>query len=33
MENTSVVRIVCAALAAVFLGVIILRRKNRNAEE
>jgi len=33
MESTSIVRIACAVLAVVFLGVIILRRKNRNAEE
>lgn len=29
----SMVRIVCAVLAVVFLGVIILRRKKSNAEE
>ncbi|GEM_PF-752357 len=33
MESTSIVRIACAALAVVFLGVIVLRRKNKNAEE
>lgn len=33
MESTSLVRIVCAVLAVVLLGAIILRRKNRNAEE
>jgi hypothetical protein len=33
MEQTSIVRIVCAVLAVVFLGVIIMRRKNRDAEE
>jgi len=32
MDN-SMIRLVCAALAAVFLGVIILRRKKSNAEE
>jgi hypothetical protein len=29
----SMVRIVCAVLAVVFLGVIILRRKKSDAEE
>jgi hypothetical protein len=29
----SMVRIVCAVLAVVFLGVIVLRRKKSNAEE
>lgn len=33
MEQTTIVRIVCAVLAVVFLGVIIMRRKNRDAEE
>jgi len=33
MESSSIVRIVCAVLAVVFIGVIILRRKGRNAEE
>lgn len=33
MESSSIVRIVCAVLAIVFIGVIILRRKGRNAEE
>jgi hypothetical protein len=33
MESSSVVRIVCAVLAIVFIGAIILRRKSRNAEE
>lgn len=33
MDSTNLVRIVCAALAVVFLGVIILRRKKQNAEE
>lgn len=28
-----VVRIACAALAVVLLGVIVMRRKNKNAEE
>lgn len=31
--DASIVRLVCAALAVVFLGVIILRRKSKNAEE
>jgi hypothetical protein len=31
MEN--IVQIVCAALAVVLLGAIVLRRRNRNAEE
>ena len=33
METTSIVRVACAALAVVFLGVIVLRRKGKNAEE
>lgn len=33
MDNSSIVRIVCAVLAVVLLGAIILRRKNRDAEE
>lgn len=33
METNSIVRILCAVLAVVFLGVIILRRKGHNAEE
>jgi hypothetical protein len=33
MESTSLVRLACAALAVVFLGVIVLRRKKQNAEE
>jgi hypothetical protein len=33
METTSIVRIACSVLAIVFLGVIILRRKGRNAED
>lgn len=33
MDNTSLVRIVCAAVAAVLLGAIVLRRKSKNAEE
>lgn len=33
MESTSIVRIICSVLAIAFLGAIILRRKNRNAEE
>jgi hypothetical protein len=33
MESTSLVRIVCAVLAVVLLGAIVLRRKSRNAEE
>jgi hypothetical protein len=32
MDNT-LIRLVCAALAVAFLGVIILRRKKQNAEE
>jgi hypothetical protein len=32
MDN-SMVRLICAALAVVFLGVIVLRRKKQNAEE
>ncbi len=30
--DSSMVRIVCAVIAALFLGVIILRRKKQNAE-
>lgn len=33
METTSIVRIACSVLAIVFLGIIILRRKSRNAED
>jgi hypothetical protein len=33
METTSIVRIACTVLAIVFLGIIILRRKGKNAEE
>jgi len=33
MENTQLVRIVCAVLAVVLLGAIVLRRKSKNAEE
>ncbi|GIU76396.1 MAG: hypothetical protein KatS3mg004_3483 [Bryobacteraceae bacterium] len=33
MDSTSVIRIVCAVLAVVLLGAIIMRRKSRNAEE
>lgn len=33
MESSSIVRIVCAILAVVFIGAIILRRKSRNAED
>lgn len=33
MESSSLVRIVCAVLAIVFIGAIILRRKSRNAED
>ena len=33
MENTQLVRIACAVLAVVFLGVIILRRKGKESEE
>jgi hypothetical protein len=31
--DTTMVRLICAALAVVFLGVIVLRRKKQNAEE
>jgi len=31
--DTTLVRLVCAALAVVFLGVIILRRKKQNVED
>lgn len=31
--DTNVVRLICAALAVVLLGVIVLRRKKQNAEE
>jgi hypothetical protein len=31
MDN-SIIRIVCAVLAVLFLGVIVLRRKKKNAE-
>ncbi len=30
--DTSIIRIVCAVLAALFLGIIVLRRKKKNAE-
>jgi len=30
--DTNMVRIVCAAMAAVFLGVIVLRRRNTEEE-
>jgi hypothetical protein len=30
--DTSMIRIVCAVLAVLFLGVIVLRRKKKNAE-
>jgi hypothetical protein len=30
--DTSIIRIVCAVLAVLFLGVIVLRRKKKNAE-
>lgn len=33
MEMTTLVRIICSVLAVVLLGVIILRRKSRDAEE
>jgi hypothetical protein len=33
MDSTSVIRIVCAVLAVVLLGAIIMRRKSRDAEE
>lgn len=31
--DSSMVRIVCAAIAALFLGVIVLRRRNTEEEE
>ena len=31
--DTTLVRLVCAALAVVLLGVIVLRRKKQNAED
>jgi hypothetical protein len=31
--DTNVVRLICAAIAVVLLGVIVLRRKKQNAEE
>lgn len=33
MESTSLVRIACAVLAVVFLGVIIMRRKSKESDE
>lgn len=33
MDNNSLVRIVCAVLAVVLLAAIIMRRRNRNAED
>lgn len=33
MDSTSIIRIVCAVLAVVLLGAIIMRRRSRNAEE
>lgn len=33
MDSTTMMRLGCALLAAVFLGVIVLRRKGKNAEE
>jgi hypothetical protein len=30
--DTTMIRIVCAVLAVLFLGVIVLRRKKKNAE-
>jgi hypothetical protein len=30
--DTSIIRIVCAVLAVLFLGIIVLRRKKKNAE-
>jgi len=30
--DTSMIRIVCAVLAALFVGLIVMRRKNKNAE-
>jgi len=31
--DTSMIRIVCAVIAAVLLGLIVLRRKSQNVEE
>ena len=33
MEMTTLVRLVCAIVAVVLLGAIVLRRKGRSAEE
>ncbi len=33
MEQSSLVRIACAVLAIVFLGVIIMRRKGKESDE
>jgi hypothetical protein len=33
MEMTTMVRVICSVLAVVLLAAIILRRKNRDAEE
>jgi hypothetical protein len=33
MDSNSIVRIVCAVLAVVLLAAIIMRRRNRNAED
>ncbi len=33
MDSNSLVRIVCAVLAVVLLAAIIMRRRNRNAED
>ncbi len=33
METTSLVRVACAVLAVVFLGVIIMRRKGKESDE
>lgn len=33
MDTTTIVRIVCAVLAIVLLGAIVMRRKSRNVEE
>jgi hypothetical protein len=30
--DTSMIRIVCAVLAVLFLGIIVLRRKKKNAD-
>jgi hypothetical protein len=30
--DTSMIRFVCAVLAVLFLGIIVLRRKKKNAE-